>query len=48
MTVNEHPVHARRGTKIRLLKDMVIGAIAIPIGLVALAGIVAYVMYLLF
>jgi hypothetical protein len=48
MTVDERQIHAQRKLKIKMLRDMVVGGIAIPIGLVGLAGIVAYVLYLLF
>jgi hypothetical protein len=48
MTLDERPMHAQRRQRIKMLRDMFIGGIAIPIGLVGFAGIIAYVLYLLF
>jgi hypothetical protein len=47
MTV-EQPISRQKKQRVRLLKDIVIGGICVPLSLVGIGGILAYLMYLLF
>ena len=47
MTV-EQPIRKQKKQRLRLLRDIAIGGIGVPLGLVGFAGILAYLMYILF
>jgi len=46
MTVNEQPVQRR--SRLKLLRDIAICGVGIPLGLVAVASVLALALYLLF